>query len=83
MNTMMKCGCAAQGHRINKDGSKTECCLVHECYEPVPAPDLTGRIASCSYGRHADIPSRMDLAFFQYRPGEATDEYYCGCFGWD
>jgi hypothetical protein len=29
------------------------------------------------------VPSSSSLPFFQHRPGEVRDLYYCGCFGWD
>lgn len=52
---------------------------------------LAGRMATCVYGRgkngvHPDgrpVPSRPELAFFAYRPLAKTDEYFCGCWGWD
>jgi hypothetical protein len=48
--TMMKCGCAAQGHRVMKDDSRIPACLIHDCVEPAAsAPDLTDRKARCAY----------------------------------
>ena len=29
------------------------------------------------------VPSHSGLPFFEYRPGEPVDTYYCGCWGWD
>lgn len=29
------------------------------------------------------VDSSWDLAFFQHKPNEEYDEYYCGCYGWD
>ena len=28
-------------------------------------------------------PSTDNLAFFEHRPSEPHDRYYCGCWGWD
>jgi hypothetical protein len=66
---------------------------------PMDTPDLTNRRARCSYyntqpnhkheGRcdrnicHCEEPSSSNLAFFEYRPNEEYDRFYCGCFGWD
>jgi hypothetical protein len=55
------------------------------------ASDLTGRMAKCHYksGRdgkaHANGPvaSSFSLAFFEYKPDQEFDTYYCGCWGWD
>ena len=27
--------------------------------------------------------SSLDLPFFKSRPDQETDEFFCGCFGWD
>jgi hypothetical protein len=27
--------------------------------------------------------SSTSLAFFKHQPAEATDQFYCGCWGWD
>ena len=52
--------------------------------------DLTGRMAKCTYhtGRdkatkHDPVPSHWGLAFFQAKPEDAFDRYYCGCWGWN
>lgn len=55
---------------------------------------LEGRRAECSYraGRdgkpctteRASTESKEGrLAFFKHRPEQATDSFYCGCWGWD
>lgn len=80
---MMKCGCAANGKCGDKD-----ICVAHYSLTPdgaieVPAPDLSKRHAVCCYGQHGKIFSSVDLAFFEYRPNENFDRYYCGCYGWD
>jgi hypothetical protein len=105
---LMKCGCVSNCHRINKDGTKTEGCLVHECFEISKENiSLVGRNATCSYfgkmkpnrrycndecnygcrGKQncecGSVPSSLKLAFFKHRPNLGTDEFFCGCFGWD
>lgn len=44
----------------------------------------------CNYGCRGNnvckcgkVPSSLDLAFFEYKPNEEHDKFYCGCFGWD
>jgi len=44
----------------------------------------------CNYGCRGKlicqcgaIKSSFELPFFEYRPNEPQDEFYCGCFGWD
>jgi hypothetical protein len=48
---------------------------------------LEGRYAVCSQHklgtRNSKVPSRWDLPFFTYRPQYETDDYYCGCRGWN
>ena len=79
----MKCGCAAQGTVTRKDEPAVVGCLVHGCTEVAEAPpDLTGRTAICLYGGN-EVPSSHSLAFFEHRPNEKHDRYYCGCYGWD
>lgn len=51
---MLKCGCAAQAVRTSTGGVKHDppipACVIHGCIEPADAPpDLTGRVALCSY----------------------------------
>ena len=84
---LMKCGCVAQGHLTRKDGAVIDpplpVCVIHDCAEPAPEmPDLAGRKALCAYGG-AEVDSSYSLAFFEYRPNADTDQYYCGCHGWD
>ncbi len=81
---LMKCGCAAQGTDRNGD----PVCVVHfgldiGATEKVKTPHLTGRKARCSYGNHGITASDLRLAFFEYKPDQETDRYYCGCWGWD
>lgn len=80
---MMKCGCVAQGTvNLGPNRSMVPGCLIHSCIEEMPVPDLTGRTAKCAYGGN-EVPSNPELPFFEYKPEEKHDKYYCGCFGWD
>lgn len=81
----MACGHAANGH--TRDGEP--CCAI--CLSILPGatkvateqPNLVGRFAYCIYGNHGKVPSSLTLAWFAYRPNDVSDDYYCGCFGWD
>ena len=80
---LMSCGCAAQGTLTRPGQPALVGCLIHDCTDVATAePDLTGRKARCSYGG-AEVASSTRLAFFEHRPNEPFDKYYCGCFGWD
>jgi len=84
---LLKCGCVASALRTATGGKKHDppipCCSVHDCIEPAEKmPDLTGRKARCAYGG-SEVDSNYNLAFFEYRPDEEYDRYYCGCYGWD
>ncbi len=75
---IMKCGCAAQGMMKARGGVVIDppipSCVIHDCTEIAGSePDLTGRIAECSYlpKHHADKPSNRELPFFEYRDGIA------------
>lgn len=96
--TMMVCGHAANGYRMNVDGTRTELCVIcagignDEGSTPAPAPDLTGRMARCTYTHGRDgKPCRRErpsslggsLAFFRHLPDQPYDEWYCGCWGWN
>lgn len=82
---VMKCG-----HRANGDSNGAECCVGcaidsnRLAFERADAlPNLEGRFAVCTYGGHGRSPSSFALAYFQHMPGRPTDQYYCGCYGWD
>lgn len=84
MTVMMGCGCAATGN--DKDGNPI--CVVHIGLHPgwntvVETPDLAGRYAKCCYGDHGKVKSTINLPFFEYKPDQEFDRYYCGCYGWD
>jgi hypothetical protein len=95
---MMKCGHVAHGKCHSKGGVKFDppipCCITCDCTEVDDSPpSLEGRKARCAYWGicHCEMPSSRDLPFFEYRgPGtnhyageKETDEFYCGCRGWD
>lgn len=77
-NVLMKCG-----HTANAESNGKPCCVICNCFEiEENKPDLTGRKAIChDCGKKRD--SSYDLPFFEYKPNEPYDEYYCGCMGWD
>lgn len=78
----MKCGCAPTGILSGPgiEGSVPGC-GTHWVVEPMDnQPDLTGRIASCTYGNHGHTPSSPDLAFFEYRgPNSRAATMTCKC----
>lgn len=85
---MMKCGHAANA-TTKRDGKDIPSCVI--C-SPKPeatiiddAPDsLEGRMAKCAYRDCKSAqPSSSNLAFFEHKKDKPTDEYYCGCRGWD
>jgi hypothetical protein len=86
---MMQCGHAANATVKDKEtGESKPCCVIcagiSAGWDVVATspPDLSGRKAKCSYcNRTRD--SAISLAFFEHRPDEAFDDYYCGCRGWD
>jgi len=83
MDTLMTCGCTANGYRVHADESQVPCCVVHGCDEVAEVqPDLSGRVATC-LSCDRDRESKFTLAFFAYRPHAEKDLFYCGCRGWD
>jgi hypothetical protein len=86
---LMKCGDTASGIYRDKDGVEKLVCvscagIVDGAYEVAEeVPSLEGRIATCSYGCGSSTESKVSLPFFRSRPDSATDDFYCGCFGWD
>lgn len=81
----MACGHVAQ----SIDESGRPCCVVCLGIDPrakieqTVKPGLGGRTARCFECSRPPVASSWDLPFFSYRPAEKTDEYYCGCRGWD
>jgi hypothetical protein len=72
------------------------CVGMHEGAEQVAQDQaLAGRLARCTYyggrGQKGQLcrsemsseEAREHQAFFGYRPHMDTDEFYCGCWGWE
>lgn len=84
MRPLMKCGCVAQG----VDACGGPICAVHAGFTPDARiidenpPDLTGRKAKCTYCKNVR-DSALTLPFFEHRPTDERDGYYCGCYGWE
>lgn len=76
---LMKCG-----HVANAETSDHKpCCVICNCFDiAVSVPDISHRVACCSYCG-ATRPSSFDLPFFEYNPDLPYDSFYCGCGGWD
>lgn len=82
---VMKCGHSANATTADGKPACAICVGIRPGAEEIddrPA-DLTGRSARCVYGPHGEQPSSYELAFFEHRPSEPQDRYYCGCYGWD
>ena len=78
MKDIMKCG-----HTANATCDGKPCCVICSCFEiDNDRPCLDNRIAKCSECGH-ETQSNYNLPFFQYRKDKDSDEYYCGCHGWD
>lgn len=76
------------GHAANARHNGRPACAICAGLDPgwdeinPVQPDLEGRMAECaSCGETTE--SSLLLAYFEYRPGRETDEYYCGCRGWE
>ena len=84
MKYLMSCGHVSNA--LNGDGNP--CCVICSCHDvktelpDTPTAGLEGRHATCAYC-NKEVDSRWTLPFFEYRPDKETDEYYCGCMGWD
>ena len=80
---LMRCGHAAQA--TDRDGHPV--CVI--CYglragaaqlgEPVHLRDRKARCVYCK----KEAASDPGLPFFEYRPDDEADLFYCGCFGWE
>jgi hypothetical protein len=81
---ILTCGCAPNC-KLNLDGKGyVDGCGPHLCVTfAKEQPDLSNRIASCFCGRTAPSKDPQYLAFFTHKPSRDTDEFYCGCRGWD
>lgn len=92
---LMKCGCVAPA----RDEKGNPACVVHLGKPEARQLDrmvkgnygLEGRKAKCFYRhespRNRNTPkitdSHWSLPFFEYKPTEEFDCFYCGCMGWD
>lgn len=83
---LMKCGHVANA--TTKD-NKPACAICSEIRIEKECSGTIGleeRQAICTGhkgGNPKPFPSRWEMPFFEYRPNEKYDAYYCGCFGWD
>ncbi len=77
----MSCGCTASGTLSINGSPALVGCGLHGCTEVVDAPALTGRTATCC--SKEPVPSEPTLPFFEHRPKDKRDRYYCGHGGWD
>jgi hypothetical protein len=88
MQTLMKCGHSTTAK--DKDG-KPVCIICFGVNNDATIvednkPNLTGRKAICCQHKHLTqkiVDSNFNLPFFEYRPDEKYDAFYCGCWGWD
>jgi len=83
---LLECGCTPNSYLSGKP-----VCAIHlqlttgatKLVEEIPTELLT-RMARCGYcGSEAASKDYKNLAFFQYKPNQKTDNYYCGCRGFD
>lgn len=80
----MKCGHVAQGTDSSGKPICVICAGITSDARIIDRSKTTfeGRTATCMYCRR-EFPSNPKLPFFKHRPDRETDEYYCGCYGWD
>jgi hypothetical protein len=84
---MMMCGCSSNA-TVVRDGKSVPCCAIHagikDGWDKVNTnpPKVEMRQAECSYCNRR-VPSNIHLAFFEHKPNEPYDKFYCGCRGWD
>ena len=80
---LMKCGCGNSGaYRITAKGPVPVCSIHGEFVVVEPPIDLHMRKAQCLYCSK-ETESKIELAFFKYQPSAESDQWYCGCFGFD
>ncbi len=83
MNSMMKCGHAANASSNGKPSCAICCGIAYGWDIVVDTPSLENRIAVCSYRCGSKQASSTKLPFFSLKLDKPNDEYYCGCIGWD
>ena len=60
----------------NLEGRKAKCCYSHS--------SPSNPFKENSFDRLVDtVPSSLKLPFFEYKPDQEYDKFYCGCWGWD
>lgn len=79
---LMKCGHTANAERSGKPVCLICCGIKDGADKLAEEPDLTNRQARCSYCNKTQ-QSSINLPFFEHRPDNTEDKYYCGCGGWD
>jgi len=82
----LKCGHSANATDAYGDPCCAICAgLTNDLDYKTPAesqPALSDRTAKCTYCKKT-VKSSLELAFFECRPDRETDNFYCGCRGWD
>jgi hypothetical protein len=77
---LMACGHSANSTRDGQPACVI-CCPNADAYKVAEVqPDLTGRLAKC-WACQREVPSRLELPFFEWLDGDAVDRWYCGCRG--
>lgn len=74
-------------HCGHSNNAKTEdgfpACAICGCTKIASSqPNLTGRMAKCAECTNT-TESSTSLPFFEHKPTQEHDRYYCGCWGWD
>lgn len=69
-----KARCAYYGSTFERPGARFGC----SCYQCAKRYRTEGK-RTCKCERD----SSTNLAFFEHRPDEKYDQFYCGCHGWD
>ena len=83
---LMTCGHVANCKQVLSDGTRIPACTICGCSTIAEEkPSLDGRKARCFYCscKKEPVDSNYRLAFFEYKPSEEYDKYYCGCYGWN
>lgn len=80
----MKCGHTANAKDENGNSVCAICIGINEGATQIAneSPNLENRNAECCYCNKIK-KSSFDLPFFEYKPNEKYDKFYCGCWGWD
>ena len=81
---MMKCGHAANAQKLDGTPVCVICTGIASGWDEIDPnpPALSERKAKCCYCK-SERPSATGLPFFEHTPNKETDNFYCGCRGWD